>query len=141
LPTKKTLAGNALNDLYISVESKVKEELTQVRAICVMVDSWTDRYHGRSYVGIRVSFVKDWAYRVATLSCQVMSGSHTGQALADHIKRVLSKYFPDLKKVLITTCHDGASNMLKASQLLKSVSVQHCVAHALHLLIRLHLTA
>jgi len=124
-----------LDDLYLSVKSKVKDELAQVRSVCVMVDGWTDRYHARSYVGIRVSFVKNWTYRVVTLSCQVMPGSHTGQALADRIKLVLSKYFPDLKKILLTTCHDGASNMMKVSQLLKSASVQHCVAHALHLLI------
>jgi len=48
-----------------------------------------------------------------------------------HSPLVLSKYFPDLKKILITTCHDGAS---KASQVLKVVSVQHCVPHALHLI-------
>jgi hypothetical protein len=70
-----------------------------------------------------------------TLSCQALPGSHTGQTLADHTKLVLSKYFPDLKKLLIATCHDGAANMMKASQLLKAHSVQHCVAHVLHLLL------
>jgi hypothetical protein len=135
LPKSQTLSGTALNDVYIAVSSKVKDELCDVQSICVMADGWTDRYRGRSYVGIRVSFIKNWTYRLVTLSCQNMCGSHTGQALADHIKGVLSKFFRDPKKLLLTTCHDGASNMMKASQLLKSQSVQHCVAHALHLLI------
>lgn len=113
----------------------MKEELSTVRAICVMADGWTDKYHGRSYVGIRVSFVKDWQYRLLTQSCHAVPGSHTGQALADHIKLVLSKFFPDLKKVMIASCHDGAANIMKASQIMKVQSVQHCVAHSLHLLI------
>jgi len=135
LPSPKTLAGTALNDVYLAVLTKVKQELSTVRSVCVMSDGWTDRYHGRSYVGIRVSFVKEWTFRLVTLSCQVLTGSHSAKALADHTRLELSKFFPDLKKVLIATCHDGAANMMKASELLKSQSVQHCVAHALHLLI------
>ena len=30
-----------------------------------------------------------------------LPGSHTGQYLADHIRSILSKFFPDLKKMLI----------------------------------------
>jgi hypothetical protein len=134
-PTPQTLAGTALNDVYVTVLTKVKEELSKVRSICVMADGWTDRYHGRSYVGIRVSFVKDWEYRLLTLSCHAMAGSHTGDALSAHVKSVLSQFIPDFKKVIIATCHDGAANMMKTSQLLRVQSVQHCVAHALHLLI------
>ena len=37
--------------------------------------------------------------------------------------------------MLIATCHDGAANMMKASQLLKAQSVQHWVALVLHLLL------
>jgi len=86
-PCPETLSGRtALNDVYLGVFTKVKEELSQVRAICVMSDGWTDRYHGRAYVGIRVSFVKNWECKLLTLSCHAMPGSHTGQALADHIK-------------------------------------------------------
>jgi hypothetical protein len=57
LPTPETLAGTALNDLYVAVISKIKEELLTVRSICVMADGWTDRYHGRSYIGIRISCI------------------------------------------------------------------------------------
>lgn len=100
-----------------------------------MADGWTDRYHGRSYVGIRISCIKDWQYHLYTLSCHTMPGSHTGKHLADHIRKILSSFFPDLKKMLIAACHDGAANMKKSSELLKVQSMQHCVAHSLHLLI------
>lgn len=98
LPRAKTLAGTALNDLYVAVLSKVKAELASVCAMCVTADGWTDRYHGRAYIVVRVSFFKDWEYKIITLSCVAIPGSHTGQALADHIKGVLSAFFPDTKK-------------------------------------------
>ena len=70
VPNLQTLAGTALNDVYLGVLAKVKQELSTVRSVCVMSDGWTDRYHGRSYVGIRVSFVKEWKFRLLTLSSQ-----------------------------------------------------------------------
>ena len=39
LPCSKTLAGTALNDVYLAVLSKVKEDLANIRSICVMADS------------------------------------------------------------------------------------------------------
>ena len=34
----------------------------------------------------------------------------------------------------MTTCHDGAANVMKASRILKSEHFQHCIAHCIHLL-------
>ena len=57
------------------------------------------------------------------------------------MNRVLGKFFceenglPRRKKLFITTCHDGAANVLKASRLLRSEHVQHCLGHCLHLLL------
>lgn len=135
LPTPETLAGTALNDLYVAVSSKIKEELLTVRSICVMADGWTNRHHGRSYIGIRISCVKDWEYRLYTLSCCAMPESHTGQHLADHIRGTLSKFFPDLKKNAHRCLPRRCCQMMKCSKLMKVQSVQHCVAHALHLMI------
>ena len=75
-PCPETLSGMALNDVYLAVFTKVKE-LSQVRAICVMSDGWGDRYLGRAYVGIRVSFVKNWEYKLLTLSCHAISPAVT----------------------------------------------------------------
>ena len=52
LTSPQTLAGTALNDVYLAVLTKVKQELSTITSVCVMSDGWTDRYHGRSYVGI-----------------------------------------------------------------------------------------
>ena len=60
---------------------------------------------------------------------------HTGREIADHVVNVVKQFVPDLKKVMLSTCHDGAANMVKSSQFLKVDHFQHCTAHALHLLL------
>jgi len=100
-----------------------------------MFDGWTDRYKARPYLGVRISFLDDdWRFTVVTLGCHVLP-SHTAKAIADHVSQQLKGFFSDTKKLYITSCHDGAANMLKTSKLLKVDNFQHCAAHSLHLLL------
>lgn len=134
VPTAATLSTTALNDIYQACLQRVKQYIQDVPAICIMFDGWTDKYRARPYVGLRVGFIKDWKYHVVSLSCQVLVG-HTGQQLADHVSNVINSFFRDPKKMIRSTCHDGAANMVKASKVLKVDYFQHCVAHGLHLLL------
>jgi len=85
-------------------------------------------------MGVRISFLRDWKYRVVTLGCHVLA-SHTAKAVAEHVGNLLGEFFPDTKKLFITSCHDGAANMVKSSKLLKVDAFQHCTAHCLHMLL------
>ncbi len=134
LPAQETLSGTALNDVYHATRTKVCTLLQGISSACVMFDGWTDRYRAKPYFGIRLAFVKNWKFFVITLSCEVVP-SHTGEALADQVQKVLAAFHVDTSKIMLTSCHDGAANMRKASKLLKVDSYQHCVAHALHLLL------
>ncbi len=134
LPTPQTLSTTALDDVYNAVRDRVIEVMHDVKSVCVMFDGWTDRYRARSYLGIRVAFVANWEFCIATLGCHVLS-SHTSRDISAHVMKILGQFLPDVKKTMITTCHDGAANMVKASELMKVESYQHCVAHALHLLL------
>jgi hypothetical protein len=138
-PSDSTLSLTALNDLYTAACSQVKKLLNDVNAVCVMLDGWTDRNKALSYNAIRVSFIKEWQFYVVTLSCEVLV-HHTGKNLANEVNRILGKFFCDKKglpkkKLFVTTCHDGAANVMKASRLLRSEHVQHCMGHCLHLLL------
>lgn len=134
LPSPATLSTTALNDVYLAAITKVKSLMTDVKSACVMFDSWTDKYRGRNYLGLRLSFVQNWQYHVVTISCKVLF-SHKSVDIAEHVRRELKEFFPDIKKIMLTSCHDGASNMVKTSKLLKVTHYQHCSAHALHLLL------
>lgn len=138
-PCDSTLSTTALNDVYTAASSQIKKLLCGVSAVCVMMDGWTDRYKARSYNAIRVSFIKDWKFYVVTLNCEVLT-RHTGDSLANEVNRILAKFVCDengvpKKKLFITTCHDGAANVVKASRVLRSEHFQHCMGHCLHLLL------
>lgn len=135
VPSPITLGGTALEDTYQAVRNALKAKIGDVNSVCVMFDGWTDRYKARSYLGVRASFLQDdWSYNVVTLSCHVLP-SHTARDVADHVTVVLKNFFVDPKKMYLTSCHDGAANMVKTSKLLKVESFQHCTAHCLHLLL------
>lgn len=134
VPTAATLSITSLNDVYHSCMQQIKQFVQDVPGICIMFDGWTDRHRARPYVGMRISFIKDWKFHVVTLSCNVLVG-HTGQQLADYVSHIINCFFTDPKKMMRSTCHDGAANMIKASRVMKADYYQHCVAHALHLLL------
>ncbi len=134
IPSTDTLRKTALDDIFQVVRRQLKERLSSVRSICLMFDGWTDRYRVRPYLGIRISYLCDWKYEIATLGCYVLP-SHTGRDIANLVTQVLKEYFPDLKKIYITSSHDGAKNVVLASKLLKVEYYQHCLAHVLHLLL------
>jgi len=139
LPCESTLSSTALNDVYVAACSEIKKLLSDVNAVCVMLDGWTDRYKARSYNAIRVSFIKDWQFHVVTLNCEVLL-QHTGDRLANEVNRILGKFVCDenglpKKRLFITTCHDGAANVVRASRVLRSEHFQHCMGHCLHLLL------
>ena len=133
LPNPTTLAGIALNDVYLAVREKVKEQLHDVHSLNLMFDGWTNKHKARPYLGIRASFVKNWSYQIVTFSCNVLP-FHTSQEIADHVLKVLNEFVPDSKCVSLSSCHDEAANMIKASKLLKVENFQHCGTHSLHFL-------
>jgi len=112
LPSPATLSSAALNDVYLATVANVKEILADVKSFCIMFDGWMDRHRARPYLGLRASFVKDWSYHIVTLSCEVLP-SHTADAVANHALKVLKQFVPDVKRVMLTSCHDGAANMKK----------------------------
>jgi len=112
VPDESTLRRGALNDLYRAMAVKVKNDLQVVLSdggcLCLMYDRWTDKYHGRPYFGLRVSFVnpETWVAEVKTLSVKVVS-SHTGEALANHIRKELDD-FGIVRGTTLNSTHDGA---------------------------------
>ena len=81
LPSPATLSSLALDDVYLAIESHVKDLLKETKSICLMFNGWTDRYRARSYLGIRATFIQDWSYSLVTLGCHVLP-IHTGREIA-----------------------------------------------------------
>ena len=137
LPSRDTVSRGGLYDVYDAVVGKVKDALADVRggAIGIMFDGWTDRHKRYPYIGVRVSYVdRQWKYHVITVSLKVLE-KHSGERVSSHVRAELNALGVELQSYVVFTTHDGAANMLKASKLLRSTHTQHCVAHALHLLL------
>jgi len=138
LPSRTTFSDQAIDDVYDVLTKEVARELRSIRVICVMFDGWTDD-QGKPFVGLRAGYItKQWEYKVVTISCKLLNG-HTAKALSNHVHTELERFMADdqgnMKDIRLFTTHDGAVNMVKASQLLKSDQFIHCVSHSLHLLV------
>lgn len=100
-----------------------------------MFDGWTDKHKKYPYLGLRIAYVnKNWVYMVMTVSCKVLE-KHTAQHICDHVKQEMALICLDMKTVQVFSAHDGAANMIKASKILRITDFQHCIAHAMHLLL------
>jgi len=119
LPKPQTLAGTALFDIY-QVVLGVNEQLATVNFVCLKFDGGTDHYKMRPYLGVRISFLRHWKYRVVTLGCHVLA-LHKAKAVAKHVSNLPGEFFPDTKKLFIKSCHEGAANMVKSSSCSKSM--------------------
>ena len=84
LPQPSTLSSTALNDVHLATVSKIKDLLSDVKSLCLLLYGWMDRYHARPYMGLRVFFVKDWQFLIVTKSCRVLH-SHTSEHVADYV--------------------------------------------------------
>jgi hypothetical protein len=77
LPGRTTAAGDASLDVFVTTKAFIKDEVKSLQAICAMFDSWTDRYKSKPYIALSIAFMKDWQFKVVTLSCRLHS-------VADH---------------------------------------------------------
>jgi hypothetical protein len=135
LPLPTALGRNWLEQMYADVKDRVKASLFGVRALCVMVDAWTDRYRRTPFIGLRVAYVEpvSWMFRMASLSVKV-APYNTGAERAAHIRSELRDYGVADDCIIYTT--DDASEAARhCGQLLKSAHETSCVALALDRLI------
>jgi len=56
-------------------------------------------------------------------------------SISEHIINDVAHFIPNYNDKVLFSTHDGASAMIKVSTLLKVNNWNHCVAHALHLLV------
>ena len=93
LPSPTTLASIALDDVYRAVHFIVKDK-SETESICLLFDGWMDKHKARSFLGIRASFIKNWTYRIVTLSCHVLQ-THTRREVSEHVSLVLREFVGD----------------------------------------------
>src|SRR6266542_3881664 len=106
--------------------------------VALTTDIWSSlKFEG--FLGITIHFIdENWVLKHFTLDIFRFKGSHTGQAIADEIYKILIEFGLETKIIAITT--DNGSNMVLGTRLLKSTLTDsfihcRCVAHIFNLVV------
>src|SRR6266511_3959327 len=106
--------------------------------VALTTDIWSSlKFEG--FLGVTIHFIdENWVLKHFTLDIFRFKGSHTGQAIADEIYKILVEFGLETKTIAITT--DNGSNMVLGTRLLKSTLTDsfihcRCVAHVLNLVV------
>ncbi|KAG5673335.1 hypothetical protein PVAND_003394 [Polypedilum vanderplanki] len=132
LPDERTIAGSALNDVYLVLEHALKEKLKSIDTVfTLMTDIWTDNVGNRPFINISIQFMtKDMKIEKALLTTQYMERPHTGTKIAEVIEKTLNYYEIHQKYYLVC---DGAKNMDAAfNSLVNCIRRLNCEAHIIN---------
>src|SRR6266545_917368 len=106
--------------------------------VALTTDIWSSlKFEG--FLGVTIHFIdENWVLKHFTLDVFRFKSSHTGQAIADKIYKVLVEFGLEIKTIAIIT--DNGSNMVLGTRLLKSTLTDsfihcRCVAHVLNLVV------
>ena len=115
MPSRKHLRTKLIPARHSEIFSEIVRLMQLAPQLCVTLDIWTNRQM-RSYIGMTGHFIVDFKLKSVMLACNRFRGSHTGEEILLHFKRIESDFEINGKVDNIVT--DNGSNMLKAFRLL-----------------------
>lgn len=134
LPTDRSIAGAALNDVYLMVETGFKKEIKNLSSVyTLMSDLWTDSSGNTPYINISVQFLNSrFELKVIHLVTEKLVRPHTKERIAQCIGEALSK--AGIQNSFFYYVTDGGRNMVASSEHLKDC-IKHlkCAAHSINL--------
>lgn len=138
LPSRTTIAGQALDDSYQCIKQQLINCLKISQQHGAMTfDCWTDSHKRVSYITFTYHFIdKDWSIFNTVLKTAHFEAPHTSQRIKEFYCKVLDEFHLKNKNILCIT--DGASNVKTACTLLK-VRRLNCMAHQINRLIQFDL--
>ena len=135
IPDERTIAGSAMNDVYIVVENAIKIKLKEITTIfTLMTDIWTDNNGNRPFINISLQYLSPES-KITTidLTTEFLERPHTGEKIAEAIQKTLDRFDVTQNFYVVS---DGAKSMHRASKLLKNcVGHINCIAHVLNLIL------
>ena len=112
LPSRKHLSSTLIQRRYSLLKNKVVGLLNELQHINVTIDIWSSRQM-RSFFGMTGHFITTgWKMQSIMLSCDRISGSHTGEKILQCYDEVVAEFGLSSKVEHIVT--DSAANMRKA---------------------------
>lgn len=138
LPSRTTIAGQALDDSYTCIKKRLIDSLKSAgQHACITFDSWTDSHKRKSYLTFTYHFIdKNWKMFSTVLKTGHFEAPHTAQRTKEMFNKLLQEFELQDKKIICVT--DGGSSMKSACNLIK-VKRLTCVAHQINRLIQFDL--
>ncbi|KAL5022683.1 hypothetical protein ScPMuIL_001838 [Solemya velum] len=131
VPSRNTLSSR-LKRKQESMKQNLREDLRECRDISVTHDGWTSM-STESYQTTTAHFInKDWELKSVVLQTLKTEGTHTGEAIADHLEQMRKKWMP---LVVPTAVTDNAANEKKAFDILKWHRFR-CYGHRINLTVK-----
>lgn len=130
IPTDRTVATSALNDVYDTYMQHVKQIIsTAPKNVTFVLDMWSDKFKHLSYVNIKIHYCQEFDLKVISLKTELFPRPQTGVAVAKKINDTPSDFNLDNHNICAVT--DGGSNIVCALKM-KNIVRYGCSAHALH---------
>uniref|UniRef100_A0A087Y3Q6 Uncharacterized protein n=1 Tax=Poecilia formosa TaxID=48698 RepID=A0A087Y3Q6_POEFO len=131
IPTREHLTKVCVPRLYAQTKAHVKASIDSAERVALTCNGWTSRTT-EAYVTIKTHFInEEWELVNYVLQTMDKPESHTGQNLAEHLRKALTEWGITEKDPVIVT--DNASNMsIAAAEAAFSLHVK-CYAHTLNL--------
>ena len=109
VPSRRTLAGSALNEAVLPLDIIIKNRLANSSGYCITTDIWT-RFTV-PYISVNVHLVNSITYQQETfhLGIRKFAESHTSEAVYLKVFDILNDFGGSISKVISITT-DGASN-------------------------------
>ncbi|XP_065359861.1 uncharacterized protein LOC135953781, partial [Calliphora vicina] len=130
LPSDRTVAGTALNDVCNVYFNHVKTHLQKCpKNVTLLTDMWSDNYKRLSYINIKIHYCIEFEIKIVTLKTEIFPRPHTALAVSEKMYDALVKFNLQQKDICAVT--DGGSNIVAALKL-KNINRFGCTAHILH---------
>ena len=139
LPTRNTIK-NFIIKSFNKRRENIKNYIKNIPGkVALTTDIWTS-LKNEGFLGVTLHFIdENWVLRHFTLDIFQFKGSHTGEAIANEIYKILVEFELEHKTIALTT--DNASNMISAARHLRA-KFEHntfihyrCVAHILNIIV------
>lgn len=141
LPTDRSLANSALNDLYLICDNGVKTKLKSApTVISVQLDMSTTRNGNIPLITIIVSFMdENMILRNHSLATQLFERPHTADSITKLVHEILAENHLSEKKIMMTGDH--GKNVTKSfTQINNAVHYFGCIGHSIHLVLMVDIT-
>lgn len=138
LPSRTTVAGQALDDAYTCIKQQLLHCLKGAQKHgAITFDCWTDSHRRIGYITFTYHFItEDWTIFNTVLRTSHFEAPHTAERTKNMFIKLLNDFNLQNKKIFSVT--DGGAKMKASCELLK-VKRMACIAHQINRLIQFDL--